>query len=180
MTKKNCNICIDLIPLVKDQVASKESEDFLKEHLKACEECRELYENYPSISNIPDLEDKKIVENMRENMRKLGLIVLFLGSFLGAALSNSMGMFYNFLIMPFLGGLGYMLFKKKVYKLFILIFSISYIWQFLSSLVEGREKLVYSFVEPLYLSTVYLVFAAIGIIIFQLLQIAFTKEEEND
>lgn len=43
MNKINCEICMDLIPLVKDGIASEESYKAVEEHVKECETCRQLY-----------------------------------------------------------------------------------------------------------------------------------------
>ena len=40
MNKIDCEICMDLIPLVKDGIASEESYKAVEEHVKECETCR--------------------------------------------------------------------------------------------------------------------------------------------
>lgn len=44
MTKKDCSIARDLMPLVLDSVASAESKDFVERHIDACDECRAYYQ----------------------------------------------------------------------------------------------------------------------------------------
>ena len=40
MDKISCDICMDLIPLVKDGIASEDSCDAVKKHISKCEKCK--------------------------------------------------------------------------------------------------------------------------------------------
>ena len=68
MNKIDCEICMDLIPLVKDGIASEESYKAVEEHVKECETCRQLYgESHEpaqtTINGKPCMEkDSKAVE----------------------------------------------------------------------------------------------------------------------
>ena len=42
MNKISCEICKDLIPLVKDGIASEDSVAAVEEHIKECENCKAL------------------------------------------------------------------------------------------------------------------------------------------
>lgn len=48
----DCNIVKDLIPLYIDECCSEESANLVKEHIDSCAECRKLYENMTSPSEI--------------------------------------------------------------------------------------------------------------------------------
>ena len=54
MTKLTCEICIELMPLVQDGVASRDSVAAVEEHLKNCPECRALFEG-----QIPEPSDSR-------------------------------------------------------------------------------------------------------------------------
>ncbi|EJX02388.1 hypothetical protein EVA_09508, partial [gut metagenome] len=43
MNEISCDICIDLIPLVEDGVASEDSRKAVEAHVANCESCREKY-----------------------------------------------------------------------------------------------------------------------------------------
>ncbi len=45
--KFTCDVVTDLYPLYKDGLASADSREAIKEHLKECEECRNFYRRYP-------------------------------------------------------------------------------------------------------------------------------------
>ena len=48
MIKITCDICMDLLPLVQDNVASADSITVVKQHLETCSECRAMFEGQPS------------------------------------------------------------------------------------------------------------------------------------
>ena len=39
----SCEICLDLMPLVKDEVASDDSKKAVYEHFENCSSCQEIY-----------------------------------------------------------------------------------------------------------------------------------------
>lgn len=39
-----CNVIIDMLPLYKEELCSDETKELLEEHLRSCENCRQLYE----------------------------------------------------------------------------------------------------------------------------------------
>ncbi len=48
----DCNVIRDLIPLYIDDCCSKESANIVKEHIDRCPQCKELYENMKTSSDI--------------------------------------------------------------------------------------------------------------------------------
>jgi predicted anti-sigma-YlaC factor YlaD len=45
--KISCEVFDDLMPLVKDGIASEQSNELLKEHMKECEKCKKVFEDPP-------------------------------------------------------------------------------------------------------------------------------------
>ncbi len=45
--KLTCDMVTDLYPLYKDGLASSDTREAIKEHLSACDECRNFYRRYP-------------------------------------------------------------------------------------------------------------------------------------
>lgn len=178
MDKVSCDICLDLLPLVKDGVASEDSKKIVLEHLSTCKNCKDLYEN----NNIENeeaimLDDEKVLSSIKRKLHLVTLLMLLIGSFIGVSLSNSMNMFYNILIMPFLGGVSYLVFNWEAYKISVGIFIISYIWQIITFILEDSSIDIFIFFGPLYLSFAYYILFIIGIIICLLLSYGFSKEE---
>ena len=54
MDKISCDICMDLIPLVKDGIASEDSCDAVKKHISKCEKCKVEFD---------EIKEKKKINN---------------------------------------------------------------------------------------------------------------------
>ena len=162
-----CEVIRDLLPLVQDGVASEESCRVVQEHLRQCEHCRQAQ---PPISEQPEESlDRKILRSVRKTSFGLGFALLLAGTVLGSLLTGtSIGVFYNFLIMPALGVLGFWMFRKKCLTVPIGVFVISFLLQFPES---GWYGWFYSFLFAL--------FSVVGIGIAGLLRYAFGREENQ-
>ena len=118
-----CNVILDLIPLVKDGVASSDSTMIVEEHIKGCENCKAEFEAFKTVNvEQPMLKDEKILFAIKRSIFITQLVVLIVGAIIGVAMTNSMGMFYNFIIMPVVGGISFVALKKKWYVAPISIF----------------------------------------------------------
>lgn len=172
----SCDIILDLIPLVKDGVASKDSTIIVNEHIKYCDSCRAEFKTFETIkAEQTVMKDQKIIFAIKRGIFITQLIILIAGAIIGVALSNSMGMFYNFLIMPIIGGIGFITFKKKWYIAPLAILVIIYLWQIIEGFVLGGFEW-FAFYGGLYYSVIYAVLGLLGAIITALLQFAFRKE----
>lgn len=174
--KISCEVILDLIPLVKDGVGSSDSCNLVNDHIRTCESCRSEFEAFEGIKNEEHhIKDEKIIFDIKRRIFITQLIILLAGAIVGVALSNSMGMFYNFLIMPIVGGLGYITLKKKWWSVPTLVFILSYLWQFVRGIIEGGFALE-AFYHPLFLSGIYTFLVFLGIVICELLHFTFKKE----
>lgn len=111
---KLCDVVLDLIPLVNDDIASEASRKFVMEHCEECEVCRSMLQNKKS-----DINDQKVIGELKTKMRVvlggcLCLCVLF-----AVCLSNFEAILQNILIMPLIGAIGYRLFKRDHWVLYI-------------------------------------------------------------
>lgn len=185
MKKENinisCDVCLDLIPLVKDKVASDDSNYLVFEHIKTCEKCKaEL--DITNINNENTINDKKIINSMKKSLLLTGFAFIICGALIGVYLSNSMAMFYNFLIMPIIGGCSYLVLNKKWYLTSIGIFILSFIWLFIQNVYEGAFTNGFNievFSMPMFFSTIYAGLTILGVIIILLLKFAFRKEVQK-
>ncbi|MCR5600236.1 MAG: zf-HC2 domain-containing protein [Ruminococcus sp.] len=62
-----CNVIVDLLPLYKEDICSEETKDLVEEHLRSCEDCRQLCEQL----TVPQNE-KKNVPDEAETFKKVG------------------------------------------------------------------------------------------------------------
>jgi predicted anti-sigma-YlaC factor YlaD len=84
----SCEIISDLMPLVKDKVASEDSIMLVSEHLKSCEKCKLEFESNAQ-ANIPAVDDRRVVMAIKKRMMFGASALLLLGGSIGMALSNS-------------------------------------------------------------------------------------------
>ncbi|NLJ59282.1 MAG: zf-HC2 domain-containing protein, partial [Tissierellia bacterium] len=126
MNKISCEICLDLIPLVNDDIASEDSKDAVREHIKECKSCR----SFCSKNHLEEhkMDDARIVSKMKNELYFIALIVIIFGAMLGIALTDGMGIFYNILIMPTIGMIGYFTLSKKSYLVPLILFGFMYVF----------------------------------------------------
>lgn len=175
MNKINCDICMDLIPLVKDGVASKESEETVFEHMKKCSDCNNLFNE---LEEKPILNDKKTFKKIKKQLNLVALIIIGLSILFGVGLTMSENMFYNIIIMPFIGGVGFVVLKKRVYIITALVFGITYIWHFIMFYINNEYgNFLDLLLGSLPWAMIYTALCAIGVVTGFLLYFAFKKEE---
>lgn len=179
----SCAICQDLMPLVKDQVASEESAALVRSHLERCESCRQLFAfDSCAFQEVPQVNDQKVLSAVKRRLFLLEIGVLLLGSVLGVALSNSVGMFYNFTIMPLLGAVGLFTFPRRWYVVPIGILVLSYFW-WLIGYAAGRAspgELPLGWLRPSIWLPLMLFLQLLGVAVAALLRFAFEKKSKEN
>lgn len=172
-----CNVILDLIPLVKDGVSSDESTQIVYEHINNCQSCKgelEIYEDFNQ--GHQPLKDENIINDIKRSIYLTQIIVLVVGTIIGVALSNSMGMFYNFIIMPIIGSISFIAFKRKWYVTPLAIFILTYLWQTTTGIIV--EGFTWSRLYiGLFYSVIYVILIIMGVVITILLKYAFKKGE---
>ena len=182
MNKIDCGICLDLIPLVKDGVASEESVNAVLEHIETCPSCRSVFDEG---APVPDpMDEKKIVGNIKREFFMLSMMIIFVGTLIGLGLSESSGMFLNILIMPAIGALGYAAMPKKSFLVPVGMFGAVYVWHFIKYLpgmfrAEDAYILPDLLAIPIFWSCIYALFCAVGTLIAFLLHFAFKKGDRQ-
>lgn len=177
MNQISCDVCRDLIPLVKDGIASEESSKLVMEHIKTCESCAGAFGRKPGVN--PEMDDRVVLKKIKKQLVLFLLSVILAGALMGMVLSDGMGMFYNALIMPIIGGFGYMLLREKAFYVPLGMFLFSFIWVSIRESIKGF--LSYSTVGNLCLmsiwwSAIFAFLIAVGVLIAWLLHYAFKKE----
>lgn len=182
MTKITCDICMDLMPLVCDGVASEDSENAVMKHISDCEDCKKIYDemyiNNKSIIEDDDIPKSinidKVAKKVEKKINKyLGMIIMF-GIFFGLSLTASEEMFLNSFIMPIIGAFGYYLFRwKAAYTVTCIIVISNFIINGIGFL-RGVEHL--DIMSMVMWGSIYSLFAIIGTIIAGLLHFGLRKE----
>ena len=72
MDKISCDICMDLIPLVKDGIASEDSCDAVTKHISKCEKCKvefdEIKEKKKNNTEDIKMNDKNIISKNKNQL----------------------------------------------------------------------------------------------------------------
>ena len=132
MNKITCDMCMDLMPLVRDGIASEDSRRAVEEHINYCDCCKKRYgEKITDFSVDVDLAQE--LAKLKRRLQIFSAMLMMLGVFFGLSLTASEDMFYNSLIMPVIGVLGYVIFRwKAVYQVPILLLVIQFLINFLA------------------------------------------------
>ncbi|SES46730.1 zf-HC2 domain-containing protein [Psychrobacillus sp. OK032] len=85
MTKIQCSVIRDLLPLYYDGVCSDETKKLVEEHIASCNECKTELESLNVAIEIPMLEiqnrnqDQKVIRSMAYSLKKLRKKALYKG-----------------------------------------------------------------------------------------------------
>lgn len=175
MNKISCDMCKDLIPLVKDGIASEDSCLAVKEHVKTCEACKKLYESETTEPSELNMDLELELGKLKKKLQIFSTVLMMFGVFFGLSLTASDEMFYNSLVMPVIGALGYVIFRwKAVYQVPLLLLIMQCLINFLG-LARGMEYM--PFVAILMWVGIYTIFVELGVLVAGLLHFAFQKEK---
>lgn len=83
----SCDVILDLIPLVKDNVASDESVKLVAEHIKSCEKCQLEFEGH-TLPMQAVIDDKKVISSIKKKLFFAMSALLLIGAFMGMALNK--------------------------------------------------------------------------------------------
>ena len=171
MNEITCEMCMDLMPLVHDGVASSDSIAAVEHHIQICPECRALFEG-----QLPEPSNReKLLKKLQKEAKVFSSMVLMFGIFYGLMLTAGSGLFYNILIMPAIGAIGYYLFR---WKALYTIPGLLLITHFATNALGLGEE----YLEPmtlLFWTGLYCIFALAGTTIAALLHFALKKEEKK-
>ncbi len=142
MNKIDCDICLDLMPLVIDGVASEQSERAVFEHTATCQSCKEIFETYEK----PKPDDSRVLKKIKSHFYKIASILVVFGILFGVSLMISGGEYYNILIMPAIGAVSYFVLKQKLYIVFIAVFAITFVRYYLVFVQGLKAGFTYGFI----------------------------------
>ena len=169
-TQITCEICRDLIPLVKDGVASADSEQVVREHTAECTDCAALFDGAEIPAPPPN--SAKTLKRVITQLNIIYIALMTLGIYFGLTLTSGENLFYNCLIMPVAGVFGYLALK---WRAFIAEPVVVLVLSFLASALGkfGTDKL--SIPKILSWTFIYTLFAFTGSVITMLFKFAFSK-----
>ena len=174
MNQITCDMCMDLMPLVHDGVASADSVNAVEHHIRTCESCRSLYEG-----RLPEPDrNGKVMGQVRNKLRFFMTMVLIFGVLYGVSLTAGEGLFLNAVIMPVIGAVGYYLLREKVIYGVPLMILVTHFVTNTFGLIRGVEHL--DALTLLMWCGLYALFAVAGSTAAWLLHFALGKEDFHE
>lgn len=171
MIKITCDMCMDLMPLVQDGVASEDSIAAVDHHIKTCPECKSMFEGQVPVPS----DSSKIIQKIQRKVRLFMGMVLMFGVLFGLSLTASSELFLNSLIMPIIGCIGYYLFRWSALYLTPILLFVTHFFTNSFGMMRGTEHL--DVVSLVMWSGIYSFFAIIGIVIAGFIHFALRKED---
>ncbi|NLJ66406.1 MAG: zf-HC2 domain-containing protein [Clostridiales bacterium] len=181
MIENSCQVCRDLIPLVKDNVASEESRKLVLEHIRQCGACKDEYEN--GYGTLPEMDDERVLQKIKRRLFFMALATVVIGALIGIGLTEGPGVFYNIIIMPLVGGIAYFALNRRSLYFPFVLFVLSYIWTLIKYIFDSSFPtggIINLFIAPIFMSVIYSGLALFGIVIAFLLKFAFRKEVDHE
>jgi len=168
-----CDICRDLIPLVRDGVASADSETAVREHIKDCKECNMLFDE----KDVPAADSTKTMLKVKRRLDRIYTALTVLAIYCGLTLTAGQDLFYNCLIMPIAGVFGYLAFRwKALFTVPAVVAVLSVVTNALGFLGDAEQ---FDILTALSWALIYSLFALVGIIIAILLHFVFKKFDKK-
>ena len=176
----SCDVINDLIPLVNDYVASEESKNLVYSHCEKCNDCRKLL----ATKTICRPKDEEIIKSLKKSVLATQLFILSIGILIGILFTGSNNVFYNFYIMPFVGGLSYLTLRKKSLYVPLIIIALTEVLKLIktipylkSGIAENLYILSVMLQSDLLYAIIYALLSIVGITISFLLSYAFRRDK---
>lgn len=124
----DCDLYMDLMPLVKDGAASDTTRRALEAHLRDCPTCRELYDTIPE-TEMPMDEGrvKRVMEKIRDRYHRSLLALGVVSVLVGVLLTMTRNMALTVAIFPLVGLGAYFLWRSRSLFIPLLVFSASWL-----------------------------------------------------
>ncbi len=109
----SCAVCQDLIPLVKDNIASEDTKKAVYHHISNCKECGELFGDISVISNYKNYDEKALVKSIK-TIAFIWLLLLVIFAAVVGFLSSvvEIGFYIALIVLPIIGLIGYFFTSK--------------------------------------------------------------------
>lgn len=173
MHEISCEICMDLIPLVQDGVASEDSRRAVEAHVASCPQCRALFSSLP----VPESSQQPVVAKVQKKLRRLFALLLSLGIFLGITISILSGSLALILILPVVGAAAYGVCHWKALWMVPLFLLLSF---GITLLILLAQHLRFNPWVCLFWTALAIVFSDIGVLIAGLLHFGLRKEKPDE
>ena len=181
--KTDCSIVSDLLPLYVEDMVSKETAEYINQHIEQCPKCKAELAGLKGGGAMPTHQEdapakvdtakpfQKTMKRMNRQFHALTYSLIIFFVFLSFGWTGDENLLYNSIIMPIVGVFGYYVFRwKAVYKVPVLLLAIDlFVYLFKWVALDLYSIIVWTLV--------YSLFVLIGIAIAFLLHYALGKEK---
>ena len=178
MKSFDCELYMDLMPLVKDGAASDASRSALEQHMAECETCKQLFDTLPQAEQTDDIASKTL-KKIHRSLNMTGWILVLSASIIGALLTLSEGMGYNIILFPLAGIIAYCAAGKQVWRSSIHIGAFSLLFLLVRLALIGDGLFFSEFTSCAVFSLFYAVAYLIGIGVAWLVHYTFTRPVQS-
>jgi len=103
MVEIGCEMCMDLMPLVCDGVASEDTEKAFMDHIRSCDACRALYEEESVPKMSRDKALLKAIKRVQTVSKAVLIAAVLLGIFLCEMVMQGSSMFFVLVVLGICG-----------------------------------------------------------------------------
>lgn len=178
MKSFDCELYMDLMPLVKDGAASDASREALENHIQECENCKELYETL-SHDKQPEASTASTLKKIRRSLNLSGWVLILTASIIGALLTLSDGMGYNIILFPLAGIVAYCIAGKQSWRSALHIGVFSLLFLLVRLMLMGDGLFLSEFSACAAFSLFYAAAYLVGIGVAWLVHYVFTRPVQS-
>lgn len=128
MKQFDCDLYMDLMPLVKDGAASLTSRKALEEHMSTCESCSELFKSFPETAAQPDTDAIRTLQKLRRRFAVSAWVAMLAVVVIGGVLTMTENMGYNIILFPLVGTVALFALDRQVWKGAVAVTCFSFLW----------------------------------------------------
>ena len=180
MSAYDCDLYMDLMPLVRDGVGSNSTRRALEEHMALCQECRTLFAQQPKTDPI-ESEARETLDRIRKMWFRGTMIVMILGIGVSICVTSFRGMTaLNFALMPMVGVAAYIGLRSKGWWVPLGVLGVSFLGMLGRYALAGELVSAEACVNTLLLAGYYGFLCAFGLLLAQLCHFVFERLEAVD
>ncbi len=175
----DCDVYIDLMPLVADGAASEASRMALEEHLCRCESCAALYRELSDTAPAAEDQSELTLKKIRRRVRLTAWTVVALAALVGGLLSMTGAMGYNLILFPVVGVIACFGIGGAPWQAGVGVAAVSLVWTALRLVLGGGADGA-SLAAAFWFSLGYGIAFEVGVGAAWLLRYALRQEKENN
>lgn len=116
MAQYDCDLILDIMPLVKDGAASETTKRILGEHIACCDSCLKIYAELPQSQQQSEEASVRTLQKIRRKMTVSAWAIMIFATLVGGFLTMTEHMGYNVVLFPLVGIAAFLLMGNGAWK----------------------------------------------------------------